>query len=94
MGGLALQSGAGLGGFHRFAAIEGSKTAAEFLIKFGNLSGASPIVLFEKPKSLPDYLARRVVAPGLNLGADEFFKLGRERDVHNWWCSQPTLYSP
>ena len=45
-------------------------------VKLGQLAGAGVVVLFQKPQGLPNHLASRIVASGLDLGANEFFDSG------------------
>jgi len=86
--GLPPQAGSGHGGLHGLAVAERSETAAYLMVKLSQLCGAGLIVFFQKAKSFADNLASRVVASGFDLGADELFELGGERNVHgvcSWW---------
>jgi hypothetical protein len=55
--GLALQSGAALGGSDGFAAIKRGEPPAELAIEFRQLSGAGGIVFFEETQRFPDDFA-------------------------------------
>jgi hypothetical protein len=60
---------------------EGSRTAPDLPVEFPQLRGSCLVVFFEKPESFADDLAGRVVAAGLDLGADKFLELRGKRDV-------------
>ena len=49
---------------------------ADLRIELRELGSAGLIVFFQQSKRFADNLAGRIVAPGLNFGAHELFKLG------------------
>jgi hypothetical protein len=64
------------------ATVESIQAAAKFLIELRKLGSLGLIVFLQEPESFPDNLARRVVAAGFHLGADELLQFGCKGDIH------------
>lgn len=92
--GFLLQAGASGRRVYRLAPVEGGQAAAELAVETRPLRGARCVMLFQEPERFANNLARQVIAPGLNLGADEFLKLGGKRNVHRFMTSTLLLLLP
>jgi len=89
---LALKSVSGHYRVNLVTAVKGRESPSDLLIELRQLDGASLIMFFEKPESFPDNLARRIVAARSDLGGNELFEIGCERNIHGG--TPPLLHQP
>jgi hypothetical protein len=69
-------------GLDALSPVKRCQPCPQFLIEDGDLRTPRPVVLFEEPQGLADYLAGGIVATGFHFAGNEFVQFGGQRDIH------------